>query len=61
MLYFAQHGSLEDDDKERLFVDILGQTRRLQDITENTAGFKDLDKAERRDAVRVMLGIGKRS
>lgn len=61
VLHFTQHGNLEDADKERLFIDILEQTHRLQNITGNTAGFKGLDKDARRDAVRIMLGIGKRS
>lgn len=59
-LFLAQHGHLEDDDKERLFLDVLRQIRCLQKITGNEAGFKDLDKDEVRESVRSMLGIGKR-
>ena len=59
-LHFAQHGSLDDDDKERLFIDIFEQTHRLQALTGNEAGFAALDKEGIREAVRLMIGIGRR-
>jgi len=59
-LYLAQHGTIEDADKERIFLDVLTQAHRLQAIIGNTAGFKELDKEGIREAVRAMIGLDNR-